>query len=31
MIVGGILREASKDSSMAAQKIALQDPDDIYA
>ena len=31
MIVVGILREASGDSSISAKKIAFEDPDDIYA
>jgi hypothetical protein len=30
MIVVGILRESTRDYPMA-QKIAIQDPDDIYA
>jgi hypothetical protein len=31
MIVVGILRESAKDSSLAAQKVSVQESDDIFA
>jgi len=31
MVVGGILRETTKDAGLVGQKVALPETDDIYA